>query len=253
MFPVLRIGPLALQTAGLVVLLAFWLALELASRQGARQGFRKETVHNAGFYGALVGILAARLGYAAVHWPAYSLDPLGLIALSPQALHPAAGLVAGGMVAILYLRRRGAPVKPILDMAAPGLAVFMGLLALADLAGGQGLGEVTTVPWGIAVWDELRHPVQLYELLFWVLAAALIWRAGTAIPAPGLLFLLFIVFYGAAGVLIEPFRAQSMLTFGGLRAMQVMGLVALPGALWLMRAWWRRSMTPMEQNKEGMA
>jgi prolipoprotein diacylglyceryltransferase len=114
-------------------------------------------------------------------------------------------------------------------------------------------GAITLCRGRISVWGESRHPVQLYDLLFWVLAGALIWRVGTAIPAPGLLFLLFGVFYGAAGVLIEPFRAQSTLTVGGLRSVQVAGLVALAGALWLMKTWWRRSVAPMEQNKEGMA
>lgn len=248
MFPVVRIGPLALQTAGLVVLLGFWLALELASRQGARQGFRKETVHSAGLVGALVGILAARLGYAAVHWPVYRQDPLGLLALSPQALHPLAGLIGGGIVAILYLRRRGASWQGSLDMAAPGLAVLMGLRALADLAGGHGLGAITSAPWAISVWGESRHPVQLYDLLFWVVAGVLIWRAGAAIPGPGLLFLLFGVFYGAAGVLVEPFRAESALAVGGLRTGQGVGMVALVGALWLMQTWWRRSVVAVEQD-----
>jgi phosphatidylglycerol:prolipoprotein diacylglycerol transferase len=253
MFPVLRIGPLALQTAGLAILLGFWLALELAARQGARQGFQKETVHNAGFYGAIVGIIGARLGYAIAHWSVYRHDLLGLVALNPQTLHPLAGLGAGAMVAVLYLRKRGGSVKGVLDAAAPGLAVFMGLRALADFFSGQALGATTTVPWALSLWGESRHPVQLYELGLWILGAALIWRAGRSIPAPGELFMLFAALYGAARVLVEPFRAQGPLILGGLRAGQVVGFLILLAALWLMQTWWRRSPGPADEARDGTA
>jgi phosphatidylglycerol:prolipoprotein diacylglycerol transferase len=240
-YPVLKIGPLAIQTAGLAILLGFWLALELSSRQGARQGHQKETVHNAGFYGAIVGIVAARLGYAALHWSVYRRDPLGLVALNPQTLAATPGLVAGAVVVILYLRQRGNPLRGILDVAAPGMAVFTGLEAFAAFLSGRSLGAATTMPWGLSMWGELRHPVQLYDLGFWAVATLLIWRAGRAVPAQGLLFLLFVAFCGAACVLIEPFRAQSGLTLGGLRTNQVVGLFALLGALWLMHVWWSRA------------
>jgi phosphatidylglycerol:prolipoprotein diacylglycerol transferase len=243
MFPVLRIGPVALQTAGLAILLGFWLALELASRQGARQGLQKEMVHNSGFYGAIVGIIGARLGYAIAHWSVYRHDLLGLVALNPQTLHPLAGLVTGVIVAFLYLRKRGASLRAVLDAAAPGLAVVMGFQALADFMSGQGLGTTTAVPWGISVWGEVRHPVQLYELGLWVLGAALIWRAGRAIPAPGTLFMSFVATYGVALLLVEPFRAQSALIPGGIRAGQLAGLVILLAALYLMQHLWRRSNT----------
>jgi phosphatidylglycerol:prolipoprotein diacylglycerol transferase len=241
MFPVLRIGPLALQTAGLAILLGFWLALELASRQGARQGLQKETVHNAGFYGAIVGIIGARLGYAIAHWSVYRHDLLGFVALNPQTLHPLAGLIAGAIVAFLYLRKRGASLKGALDAAAPGLAVLMEFRALADFVSGQSLGATTAVPWGISVWGEVRHPAQLYELGLWVLGAVLIWRAGRAIPAPGTLFLLFLAIFGTTLLLVEPFRARSAIIFGTLRARQLAGFLILLAAMSLMRVWWRRS------------
>jgi prolipoprotein diacylglyceryltransferase len=127
----------------------------------------------------------------------------------------------------------------------------MGLRALADLFSGQNLGAMTSVPWGISVWGESRHPVQLYELAFWALSTVLIWRAGVSIPTPGALFLLLVACYGAAEVLVEPFRAQSALVLGSVRANQVGGLLLLLGSLWLMRVWWRRSATVSYQDLEG--
>jgi phosphatidylglycerol:prolipoprotein diacylglycerol transferase len=133
------------------------------------------------------------------------------------------------------------------------LAVVMGFQALADFVSGQGLGATAAVPWGISVWGEVRHPVQLYELGLWVLGALLIWRAGRASPAPGTLFMLFLATYGVALLLVEPFRAQSTLILGGIRAEQLAGLLALLAALWLMRAWWVRSAGSTSQGRDGAA
>jgi hypothetical protein len=88
MFPVVRIGPLALQTAGLVVLLGFWLALELASRQGHARDFGKRRstapAFSARWWESWRPGWAMRPSTGRV----YRQDPLGLLALSPQALHP---------------------------------------------------------------------------------------------------------------------------------------------------------------------
>jgi prolipoprotein diacylglyceryltransferase len=161
------------------------------------------------------------------------------------------GLIGGGAVAILYLRRRGGSLKGVLDAAGPGLAVFMGLRALADLFSGHSLGAISSVPWGISVWGESRHPVQLYELAFWALATVLIWRSGVTLPTSGALFLLWVACFGAAEVLIEPFRAQSALVLGSVRVSQVVGLLLIMGSLWLMRVWWRYSVTVPDQDSEG--
>lgn len=237
MLPVIQIGPLALQTPGLIILLGFWLALEMAGRQGARHGLNRNVISSAGFYGALTGIVGARLGYVIQHWPVYRENLLGVLALNPQTLQPAAGLLAGVVVAGLYLRRRGVPLRPLLDAATPGLAVFVSALALANFASGEAFGAETSVPWAIYLWNAPRHPVQLYELAGGLVILLLLWQAGRDVPTPGLLFLLFVALYGGARLLLEPFRASSAAIFGGLRAAQVTGLGATLAALWLMRVW----------------
>lgn len=237
MLPTLRIGPLALQTSGLIVLLGFWGALELSARQAGRLGIGASTISNAGWYGVLAGLARARLDYVVQHWSIYRTGLLGALALNPQTLHPVAGFLGGALAAGLYLWRKRVPVRPLLAAAAPGLAAGFSALALANLASGAGYGRETSLPWAIDLWSAQRHPAQLYELAAGAISLLILWRAGRTALAPGQLFLLSVALLGGARLLLEPFRANSALIMGGFRAAQAAGLVAVLGAIWLVPIW----------------
>lgn len=247
MFPVIHIGPLAFQSPGLILLLGYWMALEVIGRQGARRGLEKELLYNAGFYAAVAGIIGARLGYAVLHWSVYRENLVGILALSPQALDPIAGGLAGLLVALVYLLgRKKIPFWPLLDATGPGLAVMVSALALANFAGGDAYGSEASLPWAVELWGARRHPVQLYELAAGLVSLLLLWRVGRAggTPVPGALFLLWVLLYGATRWLLEPFRASSVLIWNGLRLAQVTGLSAALLALGFMRFLFVRAQPP---------
>jgi prolipoprotein diacylglyceryltransferase len=235
MLPVLQIGPLAVQTPGLVLILGFWLALEVAGRFAARRGLDGAALQNAGLYGLLAGILAARLAHVIRFWDLYRTNLRGILSLNPQTLLPAAGLAVGLLVAALFIWRRRLSFWPVLDSLAPAGAVLAISLSLANFLGGSAFGVETGLPWAIELWGARRHPAQLYELLAGLAILALLWWAARDVSAPGLLFPLFVALYAGARLLLEPFRADSLLLPGGIRLSQVIALVALMVALVVMR------------------
>lgn len=239
MLPLIQIGPLAVQTAGLVIVVGFWLAVELAGREGRRLGLNAGTIQNAALFAALAGIVAARLAYVVQYWPVYRENLLGIISPSPLTLSPTVGLVVGLLVAAVYLQRKEMPARLLLDAIAPGAATFVAALALANLMSGTAFGVETSVPWATEMWDARRHPVQFYEFTAGLAILAIVWGVGKEAPAPGLLFLLFVALYGGARLLFEPLRATSQLLPFGFRMTQVVGLSAVVGALGLMRVWSR--------------
>jgi phosphatidylglycerol:prolipoprotein diacylglycerol transferase len=240
MLPVLQVGPVALQTAPLVLILGFWIALEVAARQAPARGLEGAAIPSAGFLGAVGGVLAARLAYALQFWPVYRDNLLGILSPSLEALSPVPGVLVGLALAAGYLGHKRLPLRPLLDALAPGLAVFVIAIALGSFLDGTSYGVETNLPWAINLWDESRHPVQLYHLLGSLVILGLLLGIGLKVPAPGLGFLLFVALYGALRLLIEPFRADTLF-IGGWRAAQVAGLFALLGSLWLMRVWHRAS------------
>ncbi|MBI3360269.1 MAG: prolipoprotein diacylglyceryl transferase [Chloroflexi bacterium] len=248
MFPFLRLGPFLLQLPGLALLAGVWLGSSLAEKEAAR--INVETPHVASlpaaiynliFYGLIAGIVGARLTYAARYLSAYLANPLSLFALTPNTLWPGAGLVIGIAVAALYGRRKGLPFRPTLDALAPALAAFMAALGVAHFLSGDAFGAPAygpgsvALPWAIYLWDDYRHPTQIYETLAALAVLFITLKRPLAQPREGLNFLLVVALSAAARVFLEAFRGDSVIWAGGFRAAQVIALFVLAASLWLMR------------------
>ena len=244
MLPILQIGSFTVQTRGLILLAAFWIASSAAERAARRLGLRGDDVYNLDFYGLVAGLLGARLGYVIQYWSVYQNDVGAIFALNFNTLSPIAGLLAALAVAYGYARRKGIANRRLLDALTPGLVVFAAGLALADLASGDGYGAPAQLPWSINLWGELRHPAQIYHLLAAIGIGIVVWRASR--PFDGAHFGLFVALYAASRLFLESFHGDSE-TFAGLRVVQVWSLIALSVALLLLRRWageWMHRLQP---------
>jgi phosphatidylglycerol:prolipoprotein diacylglycerol transferase len=234
MFPILNIGPAAVQLPGLILLFGFWLSLNLAGRRARTAGLSEDAIFNAGFVALLTGMVGARLGYVVLHWSAYRSDLSGILALTTGALSTPIGVAIGIGTAALYLRRHHLPVPVLLDALAPALALMFAFVSLADLSSGSSYGATSDLPWTIELWGARRHPTQVYELLAALATLGLLWWVRPRSPFDGLVFLLFLLTYGAARLFLDAFRADPWLLIGGFRAVQVIGLATVVASLWAM-------------------
>jgi prolipoprotein diacylglyceryltransferase len=261
MFPILQLGPLALQVPGLVLVGGVWLGLALAERRanrlaalGAAGRLTAEAVYQLAWVGLLTGLVGARLAYAGRYLEAYLADPLGLVSPSPATLAVPEGVLLGLTAAVIYSSRRRLPLRPTLEALAPALAGLGVALALAHAASGDAFGAPTSVPWRIWLWDEYRHPSQLYELAgaLAVLGAWAIWtRTERGQAGTGLGFLLVVGLSAAARVFLEAFRGDSALLANGMRAAQTWSLLAVAACLALAPAAARPEAGPEPAEPEG--
>jgi prolipoprotein diacylglyceryltransferase len=237
MLPFVRIGPLLLQIPGLVLLAGIWIGTTVVEMQAVRLRLKAAAVLNMVMVGLIGGLLGARLLYALEHINAYVAAPLSLFALSATAMDAWGGLLVGAVAAYLYGRAKGLPLRLTLDALAPGLAVFMIALALANLLSGDGYGSPLQAPWAIQLWGEYRHPTQVYEMLLAV-GVFLIWKfTSMGTNAPGRSFWRVVGLLAAARIFTEAFHGDSALLPGGFRVAQVAGLVVLGAAMYLDRRW----------------
>jgi len=236
-FPYLRIGPLLLQTPGLALLVGVWVGLSLTEKEAARLNLKPDQVYNLVFFGLISGLIGARLAYAARFLNAYIDNPLSLFSINPNTLSPGDGLLIGLLVAFIYGYRKALPLRPTLDALAPGLAAFMIALAVSHLLSGDAFGAESDLPWRIFLWNEYRHPSQVYEILAAVGVFLLSWLPRMDHSGQGLNFLLVVALSAGARVFLEAFRGDSVIWPGGFRTAQVAGLFILAVTLWLMRAW----------------
>ena len=239
MFPILQLGPFAIQVPGLLLLAGVWVGLSLAEKEAARLKLSGEAIYNLAFTGLVAGLVGARLVYVARYLSAYLSDPLGLLSLNPATLSPVEGVLIGALAAIVYGARRRLSLRPTLDALAPALAVMGAALALAHLSSGDAFGAPARLPWSIYLWDEHRHPSQVYELIAALgVFGAWLWGRGRGAFA-GFNFLLVVALSAAARVFLEAFRGDSFILAGGLRAAQVWGLIVLALCLIWVKRWSR--------------
>jgi phosphatidylglycerol:prolipoprotein diacylglycerol transferase len=246
MLPILQLGPLAIQLPGLVLLAGVWVAITLAERAAPRHGVQQEVLVNLIFYSLVAGVIGARLGYAARYLSVYAADPLGLVSLNPSTLSPPDGGLIAILTAMVYGQRRGLALWPTLDSLTPGLAVFSVALGVAHLASGDAFGAPTSLPWAIPLWGARRHPTQIYEVLLGAAVLLAVLRMEGSLRIAGTVFLGWVVLASASRVVLEAFRGDSILVFGGLRQAQLVGLgLALAGLAGL-HLLARRSLAPPE-------
>jgi prolipoprotein diacylglyceryl transferase len=231
MFPILQLGPLAIQLPGLLLLGGVWVATLAVERAAPRFKLSPAQINNMIFYALIAGVLGARLGYVLQYFEAYASDPLSALALNPNTLSLPEGLLAGVITAVVYAQRKELPLWPTLDALTPGLAVFMLALGLAHLSSGDAFGAPADLPWSVELWGARRHPSQVYEILGAALIMVFVFRTQKLSWADGLHALSFVALTAAMRLFLEAFRGDSVLIFTGLRQVQLISLLILMAAL----------------------
>jgi prolipoprotein diacylglyceryltransferase len=236
MLPVLQIGPLALPTPALLLLLGFWVALDLTEKLAQRFGADARQIYNTTLVAVLAGLVGARLVYAARAPAIFLENPLDLVAPQPQMLDAASGALVGLLAAFAYGWLRKLPLWPTLDAAATLFSVLAIALGLAHFASGEAFGAPTRPPLAIQLWGEYRHPTQVYETLAALLIAAAIWPGSRAVrytlARPGFRFWIFLALSAAARLLLEPLRGDSILVWNMFRQAQLIAWLILAISLW---------------------
>jgi phosphatidylglycerol:prolipoprotein diacylglycerol transferase len=237
-YPLLQIGPLNLSTGGLLLLLAalaaFQLAVRIAERRGgAALAGRVEALFLPVVLGALVG---GRLWYGLLNWDLYGPNPALFVAPRIAELAWPGALLGGMLVGWLRSRARLYGLGALADTAALALPPAHLIASIGLLLSGEAFGAATTLPWAIPLFGAMRHPTQLYYALAALATWAALLRLDRAEPPAGLTFTAYLGLQGAALLLVDALRADSLLLPAGVRAAQVLGLALLVAALLVCRS-----------------
>jgi phosphatidylglycerol:prolipoprotein diacylglycerol transferase len=233
MFPVIQLGPLALQAPGLIILISIWLGLTASEKVAPRKGLSVDMLYNLIFVPLVIGSIAARLAFVMARWDSFSANWLSALALDPRLLDPWAGIGAASITALAMGQRNKLTLWPTLDALTPFFAVLAIGLWCAALSAGTAFGAETALPWGIQLWGAPRHPTQIYGLIGAVIGLAVVYRSGH--QTDGILFLRFAALSAATLLIVEGFRADSVL-IGSLRVIQIAAWLALSACFyWLDR------------------
>lgn len=239
MWPVISFLGLTLPVGPLFALLAFYVGSDLATRALGRVAPEPQratwqgALNNASFAALIAGVIGARLGYAVRYYPIYLDAPQLLLSIRPGALALLPGLLAGSGVGLFYLARKQIPLLPVSDALAIGVTAALAVLSLGNFLTGDGYGVPTTAPWAVELWDVTRHPVQLYEAGLLLAALGSLWRQQTH-TALGELFWRCVAYVSLVKLFVEAFRANAQTGLAGIRTTQVVALLVLLSALYVL-------------------
>ncbi|HMR98969.1 MAG TPA: prolipoprotein diacylglyceryl transferase [Anaerolineales bacterium] len=210
----------------ILLVAALWIGLALAEKRTERHGVSKDALNNLVFYSLFGCLLGGRILFALTNYSAFANSPLNIFSLNVDLFDPIGGISMGILAGCIYGKKQNLSFWNALDAITPILATTAIGLHLSHLAAGTAFGAPTTLPWGIELWNAMRHPTQIYELFASLIIFALIWFRKSEV-SPGALFLNFTALTAGARLFLEAFRGDGVLIFGGLRLAQVVAWMAL--------------------------
>jgi phosphatidylglycerol:prolipoprotein diacylglycerol transferase len=244
--PEIDLGPLTLQTFGIMFSLAFIAAGALVAKRLTEIGRPVDWAYEIIFAGLAGGFIGARLYYLVQHWDTVHNDLLGHV-FSGEGLVWYGGALGGAVAVVLWARFRGFLGLALLDVCAPALALGYAIGRIGcQLSGDGDYGIHSDLPWamsyphGTVPTTDHVHPTPVYETLSMAFVAWLLWRWRTRFR-PGLLFALYLILAGTERFLVEFIRRNDDV-LAGLTAPQLQSLAMIVvGAVWFALARRRRA------------
>ena len=240
MQPEIELGPVTLQTFGLMLGLGFVVAGILAQRYLVEIGRPGDWAYEMVFAAIVGGLVGARLWSVIENWSTAKDDIFGSL-FSGTGLVFYGGLLGGAIAVLGWAWWRGVLDLKTLDVAAVPLAAAYAIGRIGcQLAGDGDYGKAWDGPWAMAYphgtvpTTEEVHPTPVYETLTMGLVAWFLWRRRHSMP-PGGVFALYLVLAGAERFLVEFLRRNDRIV-AGLTLPQLIALARLlVGSVWLAR------------------
>jgi len=237
MQPEIHLGPVTLQTFGIMFALGFIAAGLLVARRLRELDKPVDWAYEMIFAALVGGIVGSRLDFIIENYDEVSDDLLGNL-FSGTGLVWYGGAIGGALGVILWARWRRMLNLTLLDVCAPGLAIGYAVGRIGcQLSGDGDYGIPWDGPWAMAYpngtlpSDVTVHPTPIYETLAMGMATYVLWRLRTRFQ-PGLLFALYLVFAGAERFLIEFIRRNDDVALGLTQAQLLSVAMMLAGGIW---------------------
>ncbi len=238
MYPEINIGPVTLQTFGLMFGLGFIAAGALVGRRLKELGRPPDWAYEMAFAALIGGLVGARIDFLIENWSSVSDDLIGNL-FGGAGLVWFGGAIGGALAVLIWAQWRGLLGLTLLDIAAAPLALGYAIGRIGcQLSGDGDYGKEWDGPWAMAYpngtepIDDKVHPTPVYETLAMGLVAYVLWRLRDRFR-PGILFAIYLVVAGLERFLIEFIRRNDDVALGLTQAQLLSIGLILAGAIWI--------------------
>jgi phosphatidylglycerol---prolipoprotein diacylglyceryl transferase len=218
------IGPFTIYSYGVMLAVAIVVCAALMSKDAAKEGIAREVVFDLMFWCVLWGILGARLFYIILNWSYFMTNPMEIPMLQQGGLAWQGGFIGGTIAGIAYVRRRKLPLRKMMDLTAPYIALGQAFGRVGCFFNGCCYGR--HADWGIyfPVHDDRLQPTQLYETIMLTIIFFALKSLQKRPHAQGTIFALYFCFAAIERFIVEFFRADHASTWFGLSLFQYISL-----------------------------
>lgn len=238
MNPILiQIGPVSIYWYSITMLLAILVGSYVFFKEARKKGYDEEFLTNLIFYGAIFGIIGARIYYVIFNLDYYLQNPLEIIAIWNGGLAIHGGIIGGAIWFIYYSKKHKKNYLKIFDLVAPGLILAQAIGRWGNFFNGEAHGPVIAketlekmpipdfIVEGMKIGENYYHPTFLYEsiwnLLGFIVLIAL--RKKFKLKA-GVITGIYFMWYSVCRFFIEALRTDSLM-LGSLKVAQLVSIL----------------------------
>lgn len=215
-----KIGPLTINSFGVMAMLGFLIPMFLLRKEMARKGRDPELANGMIIAAMIGGFLGARIYFIIERWDRFLAHPMDYI-FSGAGLVWYGGLIGGFLGVYLYVRRKSIPFPLVCDLMAPLLALGQTFGRAGCLLSGDGdYGPPTDVPWamsfpnGIVPTTEHVHPTPLYDMILLFAIFLILWNIRKKELPTLFKFSLYLILVGTERIFTEFFRTTPKILLG---------------------------------------
>jgi len=238
MQPEIHLGPVTLETFGIMFALGFIAAGAVLGRRLKELGKPTDWAYEVVIAALVGGLVGSRLDFIIENYSEVEHDFLGNL-FSGSGLVWYGGAIGGAIAVVLWAWRRKMLNVALLDLCAVPLAVGYAIGRIGCQVSGDGdYGKAWDGPWamsypnGTKPIDTPVHPTPIYETLAMGLVAYFLWRLRDRVQ-PGILFAIYLVLAGTERLLVEFIRRNATHLLG-LTTPQLISVVMIAaGLIWI--------------------
>jgi len=209
MHPILfTIGHITIYSYGVMLALAVLVCTYLLSIDAKRYHISRETMYDLVFWCLLWGIIAARIFYVFIAWDYYRDNLLEIPMLQKGGLAWQGGFLGGTLAGVWFARRKKLSLRPLLDLAAPYIALGQSIGRIGCFFNGCCYGK--PVSWGIyfPVHNARLYPTQLFEFAGLFIIFLILKIAQTKPHQAGFIFIFYLWLAAIERFIVEFYRAD---------------------------------------------
>lgn len=248
-----RIGPLIVNSYGLMLALAFIVGIFLAIKKAEKRGIDSNTIVNLAFIVMISAIIGSRLFYVLFHLEEFKgrwvytflpIQPDGSIGLGGLIFLGGflGALLSGG----IYLYKKKISFLKVVDSVAPSLAIGLFFGRIGCFLNGCCFGKACDLPWavtfppyspaGYQMGNIAIHPTQLYSSAYGLLIFIILMLLDKKEHYDGFIFGIFLVLYGVSRFTVDFYRfyETQMFLIDGIEFNQLVSLLLVIGGIVLL-------------------